>query len=103
MLLADLVISSNLTSAWEAVPQLSCLPTILERVSDESHLPLDGISTTIKSPAILHHSITKRDIMEDIVASYSTVFGTKSQPGKCVLVFCRPELHDEFNSIYFFL
>ena len=81
MLLAEAVLASNLTGLAETILQLTCLEAILERVDNERHLPLDALSAAIKSEPFLQHR-AKRDIMEDIVASYSNLVGTKSRPGK---------------------
>lgn len=85
MLLAEAILASNLTALDETLIQLTCLEAILERVDNERHLPLDALSSAIKSkPFFQHRSFAKRDIMEDIVASYSNLFGSKSHPGKYV-------------------
>ena len=77
--------ASNLTELHTTVAGLTCLEAILERVEDP-WLSLEAVSSAIKSPAFLQHRharrISKRNIMEDIVASYSNVFGSKSRPGK---------------------
>ena len=72
----------NLTIVDEIFPHLTSVEVILERAIDEPFLPLDAISAAIKSPRFFQSRISKRDIMEDIVATYSNVFGTKSSPGK---------------------
>ena len=76
----------NLTVFDEIVPHLTSVEVILQRAFDEQpFLPLDAVSEAIKSPRFLRQrkrTISKRDIMEDIVATYSNVFGTKSLPGK---------------------
>ncbi len=86
MLLSELVLNSDLTTLFEMRMQdLSCVPRILERISSLSKVEevdgsLDKIAAILKSSEILQRG--KRDIMEDIVAQYSSVFGTKSKPGK---------------------
>ena len=78
----------NLTVFDEIVPHLTSVEVILQRAFDEQpFLPLDVVSRAIKSPRFLRRkrTISKRDIMEDIVATYSNVFGTKSLPGKWVI------------------
>ena len=75
----------NLTVFDEIVPHLTSVEVILQRAFDEEpFLPLEAVSEAIKSPRFLQprRTISKRDIMEDIVATYSNVFGTKSLPGK---------------------
>ena len=77
--------ASNLTELHTTVGELTCLEAILERASEDPWLSLEAVSSAIKSPAFLQHRrrISKRsNIMEDIVASYSNVFGSKSRPGK---------------------
>ena len=82
-MLAEVILASNLTELHTTVAGLTCLEAILERVEDP-WLSLEAVSSAIKSPAFLQHRrrISKRNIMEDIVASYSNVFGSKSRPGK---------------------
>ena len=75
----------NSTLFDEIIPHLTSVEVILQRAFDEPFLPLDAaVSEAIKSPRFLQprRTISKRDIMEDIVATYSNVFGTKSMPGK---------------------
>ena len=77
----------NSTLFDEIIPHLTSVEVILQRAFDEPFLPLDAaVSEAIKSPRFLQprRTISKRDIMEDIVATYSNVFGTKSMPGKWV-------------------
>ena len=70
----------------ELVPHLTCIEVILERASstiqeDEvaaSLVGLNSISETIKSQSFAGtHHLSKRDLMKDIVGTYSKVFGTK--------------------------
>ena len=79
--------ASNLTELHTTVGELTCLEAILERASEDPWLSLEAVSSAIKSPAFLQHRrIFKRHIMEDIVGSYSNVFGSKSRPGKYVVL-----------------
>ena len=82
--LSEVILASNLTELHTTVGELTCLEAILERASEDPWLSLEAVSSAIKSPAFLQHRrrISKRNIMEDIVASYSNVFGSKSRPGK---------------------
>ena len=92
MLLSELILHSNLTSLGLHIPEMLSLPRILERISSDAALETDKIVAALKSPEILLQKgesygggikiVKKRDIMENIVAQYSTVFGTKSRPGK---------------------
>ena len=85
-MLAEVILASNLTELHTTVAGLTCLEAILERVEDP-WLSLEAVSSAIKSPAFLQHRrIFKRHIMEDIVGSYSNVFGSKSRPGKYVVL-----------------
>ena len=98
-MLAEVILASNLTELHTTVAKLTCLEAILERAegdlgeaaaADDDQVrrlsSLEAVSQAIKSPAFLQHRharrISKRNIMEDIVASYSNVFGSKSRPGK---------------------
>lgn len=95
-MLAEVILASNLTELHTTVAKLTCLEAILERAegdveaTDDDQVrrlsSLEAVSQAIKSPAFLQHRharrISKRNIMEDIVASYSNVFGSKSRPGK---------------------
>merc|ERR1719323_958654 len=82
--LSEVILASNLTELHTTVGELTCLEAVLERASEDPWLSLEAVSSAIKSPAFLQHRrrISKRNIMEDIVASYSNVFGSKSRPGK---------------------
>lgn len=73
MLAVDLV-SSNLTIVNEILPHLTSVEVIVKRAIEEPWLPLDAASTVIKSPRFFH-AIAKRDVMDDIVATYTSVFG----------------------------
>ena len=69
----------------ELAPHLTCMEVILERASSiqedveaASSVALNSISQAIKSPSFAGaHHLSKRDLMQDIVGTYSKVFGTK--------------------------
>ena len=77
MLLASKIVSSGVSSFSELVPHLTCMEVILERAIQEQ-AAVDSISEAIKSQrfSLVHH-VSKRDVMKDIVGTYSKVFGTK--------------------------
>lgn len=77
MSVAQQILNSNLTCFDEIIPQLSSIETILSSASD-SESNLAQISTILRS---------KRNIMDDIVAAYSTNFGSKKGKKKKPVVF----------------
>lgn len=71
--------AANFTSELsQLLPNFQALNEILERVDEDPNIPLDRVSLVLTMPEFLQRN--KRDIMEDIVASYSTVFGSNSSP-----------------------
>ena len=84
MLLASKVVASGVSSFSELVPHLTCMEVILERAIQEqaagaaASASVDSISEAIKSQrfSLVHH-VSKRDVMKDIVGTYSKVFGAK--------------------------
>ena len=81
MLAVDLV-SSNLTIVNEILPHLTSVEVIVKRAMEEPWLSrhLDAASTVIKSPRFFHAAgIAKRDVMDDIVATYGSVFGKQNK------------------------
>ena len=49
-----------------------------DKVEAASSVALNSISQAIKSPSFAGaHHLSKRDLMQDIVGTYSKVFGTK--------------------------
>ena len=72
----------TLSRLGELVPHLTCIEVILERASstiqEDEVAALNSISETIKSESFAGtHHLSKRDLMKDIVGTYSKVFGTK--------------------------
>lgn len=72
----------TLSRLGELVPHLTCIEVILERASstiqEDEVAALNSISETIKSQSFAGtHHLSKRDLMKDIVGTYSKVFGTK--------------------------
>ncbi len=71
---------SDFTRFNEILPQIDSLSQILDRVYEEDDIPLDLVAKTISSEHFL--SRNPRNVMDDIVAQYSNIFGSKSLPGK---------------------
>ena len=88
MLATEIASGTTLSRLGELVPHLTCMEVIVERASSSIHAEaeavsssvetLNAISQAIKSQSFTgKHHLSRRDLMQDIVGTYSKVFETK--------------------------